>query len=1032
MQKVRNKRTKLNTEGVDNLNSINLTIDESVENLNLMQIDGTPQVQADIRRAVIELKKAFSTKLNEEPAKIKPMELKLVPDSVWNTGVNSQPPRQQSRLKAAEILAQVDKMLKSGIIRASQATAYSQVMMTPKTNGEWRFCVDFRRLNVITEPNRFPLPRIKDMLNRLGEKKAKYYAVLDLTKGYYQAPLSEASKLLTAFITPNGLYEWNRVAMGLTGAPGYFQRAMATEVLHGLMYTICELYLDDIIVFGRTREEFIHNLRAVLQRLIDHNITINPKKCKIGLAEVEYVGHTIDSEGIHFSREKLQKVISINKPTTAKQLKSFLGLANYFRDHIRNHSMLVEPLTRLLDNYNPRMTLQWDEITTIAFEETKKAINECPKLFFMDHEAPVHLYTDASDTGIGGYLCQLIDSKEVPIAFYSKSLTKEEKKWGTPCLEGYAIYRAFQHFHYLLRDAHTHVHTDHLNLIYIKDAVESKVIRWKLELQEYSFKLFHVKGVDNPIGDFWSRNEAADEDDFVIDAPLRAVNMLNSMNTHSEEDASPCCDSCSDNHTQKYMVGKGFAMYAVDTTPLCGICNPTNHLNVIDTQQIFTIPQAQYAWIQKVHNELAGHHGVEITLEKLNKAGRRWQFMREHVRRFITDCGFCQKNTYTGYEIQVPRYVAGRYQPQERWAIDTIHTNGDTQGNHYVVAIIDCFSRFLGLYPVKSLMKEDIASALLFHTGIFGVPSEIVSDNGSDYVNDVIKEMLEYLGSKHITSLAYSKEENGIVERSNKETWRWLRALLYDRRIGRNNITAAIPFVTRIHNSTKVKSLGYSPAQINFGERVELDKNIFLPETARNDPDMTVTEWMIKHREIQDTVIRVSQELQEKHDRNNKTERTSTDKENGNTEFAVGSFVLVSYPRTDFGGRRPNKKLVMHRGPYEVTGRTGLEYQLRNLVSKKLINKPVFLLRPFHYDATRTNPQDVALMDHDDEFHIDQILSHTGRFGRKTQMTFKVRWEGYDDTYDTDEPWSGLKYNDVFREYVTNLGYARTLPSDRD
>ena len=997
MQNVNNKRSKLNTDAAPgNLNGIKLDEDVTVDLLKMLTIAGTPRLQSEIRRVTQEVRRVFNDKLNKEAAKIKPMELRFKEGSVWETGVNIQPPRPQSRLKAVEILAQVDKMLAAGIIRDSQAVAYSQVMMTPKTDGSWRFCVDYRRLNVLSEPNKFPLPRIKDMLNRLGEKKAKYYAVLDLTKGYYQAPLSEVSKLLTAFITPHGLYEWNRVAMGLTGAPGYFQRAMATEVLHGLLYTICELYLDDIIVFGTTEDEFITNLYTVLKRLDDHNITVNPKKCKIGVSEVEYVGHTINKEGIHFSREKLQKVIEINRPTKAKQLKSFLGLGNYFRDHIQNHSMMVEPLTRMLDHYNPKATLVWSDETTKAFNDTKKAINECPMLFFMDTTSAVHLYTDASNTGIGGYVCQVKDEKEYPIAFYSKSLTKEEKEWGTPCLEAYAIYKAFQHFDYLLRDAHTYVHTDHLNLIYIKDSTAGKVIRWKLELQEYSFDMAHVKGVDNPIGDFWSRNEAAEEDEMSpVDQPRKAVNMLNQMNTsHTFDD--DYCEDCANNHAPTYMHGNGFVMMGPPVPPelplVCVDCaGSNNQLNLTGVEQHFVIPQEAYDEIAIVHNELAGHHGVDATLQKLADSGKRWSNMREHVKRFLRDCGFCQKNTYTGYEIQIPRYVLGRYQPMERWAIDTIHTPGDSSGNKYVVAIIDCFSRFLGLYPIKVLEKEKVAKALLQHAGFFGIPSELVSDNGTDYVNDIIKEMMDIIGTNHITTLAYSKEENGIVERSNRETWRWLRALLYDRRIGKKNIARAIPFVTRIHNATKKRVLGYSPAQVLFGERVQLDRNILLPKSARNDPKLTITEWMIKHRDIQDNVTEVAKELAAADDRKNKVERTNSDKENGNTEFAIGSYVLVSYPRTDYGQRRPNKMHVMHKGPYEVVNREGNNYQLRNLVSKTLGWKLLFLLRPYHYDATRTDPQTVALMDHDNDFYVERILGHKGRWSRTTQMTFTVR-----------------------------------------
>ena len=1045
MRAVINKRT---------LNAVRIpTVTEDpefAEILDSIRFDGAPSMRAAGTKAVTDLIKAFSKNLGKHSAKITPMDLKFLPNTVWHTGANSQPPRQQSRVKAAEILVQVTKMLDAGIIRASTSASYSQVMMTPKKDHSWRFCVDYRRLNVITVPNRFPLPRIDNLLQRLGDKKPKFFAVLDLTKGYYQAPLSEAAKILTAFITPHGLYEWNRVAMGLCGAPGYFQKAMATEVLRmDLLYQCCELYLDDIVVFGTTEEEFISNLRKVLQRLIDHNITVNPAKCQIGLEEIEYVGHTVSSKGTHFTREKLQKVIEFTRPKTGKQLRSFLGLANYFRTHVPNHSSRVEPLTRLLDKYDPKAVLPWKDIHTAAFKDVQQAINECTMLFFMDTTSPVHLYTDASDIGIGGYLCQVKDEVEYPIAFYSKSLTKEEKKWGTPALEGYAIFRAFQHFDYLLRDIHTSVHTDHLNLIYIKDSGEGKVIRWKLALQEYSFELAHVRGVDNDAADFMSRNEAAEVDDFVIDEPGKAINMLNSIIAHypdddeNPDDATPCCSTCQEKQNEKpgFLIGKDFAMYENPAVPpLCEDCNthglgPVNSLNVLNTDIKFNIPPQAYIDIERVHHAIMGHHGVDDTLSKLHVQGKHWQYMREHVRRFIRECGHCQKNTYTGFEVQIPRYVAGRYQPMERWAIDTIHLpHGvpDDSGNKYVVAIIDCFSRYLALYAIPVLEKTVVADVLLSHAGLFGIPSELISDNGGDFVNDVIAEMLNRIGTNHFTTLAHSKEENGIVERSNKETWRWLRGLLYSERIGRSNITRALPFVTRIHNSTKKRITGYSPGEIIFGRNVDLDRNILLPETTRNEPEVTTTEWMTERRRLQDAITTLAREQQLKHDNANYVKRTNTNKENGDTVFPIGSYVLVSYPPTDFGDRRPNKVTVMHRGPYEVTGRDGINYTLRNLISKKLEVKSVFLLRPFHFDAARTNPQDVALTDYGSEYYVEKIMSHTGRWGRKGQMTFKVKWTGYDETYDTDNSWASLQHNDVFKAYVTDVGYARLLPEDRD
>ena len=192
-------------------------------------------------------------------------------------------------------------------------------------------------------------------------------------------------------MTWSGVYEWLRLPMGLKGAPSYFQRVLSTHVLGGLINIICELYLDDLIIFGTTEEEFLRHLELVLERLKQFSLTLNPEKCVIGKDSVEYVGHTINHEGIHFSREKLDGIINIPHPKTMKQLKSFLGLANYFREHVRDHSNIVHPLNNLLKGYNKQKSrpIVWNKEAENSFMTIRTAIHECSILFFMDDKSPI-------------------------------------------------------------------------------------------------------------------------------------------------------------------------------------------------------------------------------------------------------------------------------------------------------------------------------------------------------------------------------------------------------------------------------------------------------------------------------------------------------------------------------------------------------------------------------------------------------------------------------------------------------------------
>jgi hypothetical protein len=214
--------------------------------------------------------------------------------------------------------------------------------------------------------------------------------------------------------------------MGLKSAPAYFQQMMATIVLAGLMYVICELYIDDVIIPAKTEDEFIDRVEAVLIRFRKFGITANPDKCDFGLPEVEYVGHVMNEHGLSFSKEKKESVLDFPEPKTMKDLKQFLGLVNYFRDHVRNQSIVVRPFHQMVTNYDKRKLLKWTPESREAFHTIKKLVGECPTLYFMDDTAPITLQTDASDFGIGAYLFQKVKEQEQPTAFLSKALRAEQ------------------------------------------------------------------------------------------------------------------------------------------------------------------------------------------------------------------------------------------------------------------------------------------------------------------------------------------------------------------------------------------------------------------------------------------------------------------------------------------------------------------------------------------------------------------------------------------------------------------------------
>ena len=418
-------------------------------------IHGSQTLQRDIRTLLKKYKGVFSSKLPTQPARVQPLAFQI-DEAKWKMPCNREPPRRQSLTKDAVIRDMTREMILSGVVSTSKADAWSQVLLTPKPNGKWRFCIDYRQLNKLIENRGWPLPRIQELITRVGNAKPKVFGKMDLTNGYHQMPLAKESRKYTAFRSANGLHESNRVPMGLKNAGAYFQQAMADEVVGDILYDGAELYIDDILVHGTTDTEFLKRLEIILKRCLEKGIVLSPKKCAFGMEETEILGHTINDEGSTFSREKLQGVLDFKLPTTSVQLQSFLGLGNYFRDHVRDVADMEKPLRNMVKAIKGKHTqLLWTASDKTAFHTLKNAVWNCPRLYFWQSHLPVFLHTDACNTGIGAYLFQVDESgKELPIGFMSRALKGAELNWSTFEQEGYAIHEALKKFEYLLIERH--------------------------------------------------------------------------------------------------------------------------------------------------------------------------------------------------------------------------------------------------------------------------------------------------------------------------------------------------------------------------------------------------------------------------------------------------------------------------------------------------------------------------------------------------------------------------------------------------
>jgi hypothetical protein len=369
--------------------------EDDADKLSKIRYGESAALNTKLKALCSEFKKIFSMTLPAEPARLPPFDIKIN-KAGWEQPKNRMPPRVQSQLKNTKIREFTKDLIDSGIVQPSSAEYYAQAVLQPKphTNKqEWRLCFDYRNLNDESEFQSWPLPNTSHMFERIGAKKPKFFGVLDLTQGFHQIAMSDASRKLTAFIVHSGLYEYTRVPFGLKGAPPYFQQCIARIVLKDLLYNICELYIDDVIIYGTTEEEFLANCRTVFKRFEDYNIVVKPSKVKLGFTSIEYVGRELSHEGTKMQDEKTRKVLDFPIPQYVKKLRSFIGLAEYFRNHtLGDISEIMRPLRKMVSTFEKsKSKLKWDQIpgSVEAFEKTKELIAMRAKLFFSMMKMPL-------------------------------------------------------------------------------------------------------------------------------------------------------------------------------------------------------------------------------------------------------------------------------------------------------------------------------------------------------------------------------------------------------------------------------------------------------------------------------------------------------------------------------------------------------------------------------------------------------------------------------------------------------------------
>jgi len=409
-------------------------------------------------------------------------------------------PYRLSPEKAEYLKKDLEELQKLGIIEETTSPWASPIVMVPKPDNTLRLCTDFRRVNALTTPDPYPMPRVEELLDRVG--KAKFLTKLDMTKGYWQVPLDSESVAVSAFVTPFGHYAWKFMAFGLRNGPATFSR-LVSKLLKGL-HEFCDAFLDDIIIFSDSWEMHLKHLKQVFDRIKQACLTLNLGKCEFGCAELDYLGHHVGLGKVQPRAKKAEALLNFPRPTSRKQLQSFLGLAGYYRRFLPNFAHTASVLSDLLKK---GQQFVWTPEREQAFVDLKSRLASRPVLRPPDFTMPFCIGVDASDVAVGACLFQVVDAIEHPICYISKKLDQHQRQYSTVEKEALALVLALRAFSVYVGSSHVTVYSDHSPLQFIQKMANhnQKLLRWNLELQQYNITVVHRPGKQNLIPDILSR-----------------------------------------------------------------------------------------------------------------------------------------------------------------------------------------------------------------------------------------------------------------------------------------------------------------------------------------------------------------------------------------------------------------------------------------------------------------------------------------------------------------------------------------------
>ncbi|CAH8502093.1 unnamed protein product [Dicrocoelium dendriticum] len=818
----------------------------------------------------------------------------------------------------AEVNRQVQEMLDAGVIEEAHSPYNSPVVLVKKTNGKYRFCVDFRRLNEISLTRFVPVPSVADIFDRL--QQSRIFTVLDLRSGYWQLAIKQEDREKTAFTVGEKQYQFKRMPFGLSGAPFTFRRLML-RLLSELENVV--VYGDDIVVYSQSEAEHIHHLAAVLERIQQSGLRINGPKSQIGKTCVTLLGHKVGQGELKPLPEKIMTIQGSPVPTSKRTLRTFLGRAGYYSKFVKDFNTLASPLYELLKQ-DRKFT--WNAEAQRAFDQILQEMGRQELTLKLPIAGEVFtVATDASDVGIGAVLKQ----NHGTIEYACRTLTPAERRYSTIEKECLAIVWALDKWRPYLLGQRFHVETDHRPLEWIKSAKDprGKLARWALRLQEYDFTIKHVPGRENQTADFLSR--MIDDDDlpsvaFGINGilceqdPERLATEQRSDKLLRKLITARLAGQTNFNKNQLKQLGP----FAKDLGKL-----QVNEAGILmwipggSNPSVPVIPMKRRRNLVVSCHEMA-HTGCSRTYDLL-KQRAYWPGMKRDVEKCVLSCRQCQlmKTDCRGMQQQMMTIPVSEI--GELWSVDVMGPFPLTRrGNQYILLMTEHFTRWIEATGIPDQRASTVTHAVMNHlVAAHGIPKAILTDQGPCFESEEFRNCLEKLGIKKLRTTPYHPQTNGLTERNNRTIKEWIAAKGGD-------WEEALPLLLLAHRATKQASTKKSPFHLMYGRqpRLPVDLEIGMWPTCRISPEETRNNRKTANRNLQATQARMMAKFQ-------------TSKGGRNIEFQIGSKVKYrDHQRYPTCGPGERKLLAKWKGPYEVVDRRGPVYTIARQGESRRVN----------------------------------------------------------------------------------------------